>query len=85
VDTDFIRSKKFFSLISDCQSSTVKLLCSEFAIQKTRLFNSHEQESQLKYFTDNIDLKVYLLDDIIVKQGDLANTDDEYVYFIIEG
>ena len=45
VETDFIRSQKFFSLISEGQASTIKMLASEDAIRKTNLFNLHDNES----------------------------------------
>lgn len=84
IDTDFIRSKKFFNLISEYQSSTVKMLFSELAIRKTNLFNCQDKDSHVKFFTDNLELHVYLQDDIIIKQGDMAGP-DEYVYIIVEG
>jgi hypothetical protein len=60
VDTDFIRSKKFYTLISEFQSSTVRMLFSELAIRKTGLFGSADKNSSVKYFTDNMILHVYL-------------------------
>lgn len=41
-------------------------------------------DSQVKFFTDNLIMHVYLQDDIIIKQGDLAGP-EEYFYIIIEG
>jgi|TARA_B110000285_G_C15059768_1_gene581688 hypothetical protein len=84
IDTDFIRSKKFFNLISEYQSSTVKMLFSELAIRKTNLFNCQDKDSHVKFFTDNLELNVYLQDDFIIKQGDIADQ-NEYVYIIVEG
>lgn len=67
----------------------VRLLGIEKAVGQTGLFNAHETESQIKFFTDNLELHVYLQDDIIIKQGDLAGHGDgkidDYVYFIVEG
>ena len=40
VKTDFIRSTKFYSLISEYQQSTVKMLFSELAVRKTNLFGN---------------------------------------------
>lgn len=82
--TDFIRSEKFYSLISDYQASTVKMLFSEVALRKTSLFTSQDKDSSLKFFTDNLVMHVYLQDDFIVKQGDLAGA-GEFFYIIVEG
>jgi len=44
VETDFIRSKTFYTLISEFQSSTVRMLFSELAIRKTGLFHSADKD-----------------------------------------
>jgi CRP-like cAMP-binding protein len=71
-------------MISKNQSSTLKMLQSEITLRKSGLFSAHDLDIQIKYFSDNMDLNVYLRDDIIIKQGDLGG-DQEYVYFITEG
>ena len=84
IDTDFIRSQKFFSLISEYQASTVKMLFSEEAIRMTHLFNCQDKDSHIKFFVNNMEMNVYLIDDVIIKQGDLAGP-DAFFYIIVEG
>lgn len=60
------------------------MLFTEEPIKKTNLFVSQDKDSQIKFFTDNMVNHVYLQDDVIVKQGDIAGP-DEYFYIVIEG
>ena len=80
----FIRSNKFYSLISLNQQEQVKQLFIQCGLNNTGLFNDIEEQIQLKFLIDNLELKVILEDDTIVKQGDMAGP-QENVYFILEG
>ena len=50
----------------------------------THLFNSQDQDALMKFFADNLQLNVFLQDDIIIKEGDISGP-DEFFYIIIEG
>lgn len=57
----------------------------ESAMRGSGLFSSHNDLSQIKFFIQNMEVHVYLPQDVIVKQNDMADNDTEFVYFIIEG
>lgn len=84
VSTDFINSQKFYSLISESQQLEAKRLLISKSLNSKDYFNKYDQDFNLNFLIDNFDLKVYLENDIIVKQGDMAG-DEENVYFILEG
>lgn len=85
VKTDYVRSQKFFQLISDCQRDIIKMISFESSMRSTGLFTSHNDLSQIKFFIQNMEVHVYLPQDVIVKQNDMADSETEFVYFIIEG
>lgn len=84
IKTEFIRTNKFHSLISKSQSYEVKHFFISECFQNLNLLNNYEFHLQLKFLIDNLDLRVYLEDDTIIKQGDMAGP-NENVYFILEG
>jgi hypothetical protein len=45
VATDFVRSIKFFNLISDSQASNIKLMQIEAVLKETGLISNHQMES----------------------------------------
>lgn len=56
----------------------------EDAIRMTNLFNCQDKDSHVKFFVNNMEMNVYLIDDVIIKEGDLAGPNESF-YIIMEG
>lgn len=60
------------------------MLFAEEAVRLTNLFNCQDKDLHVKFFVDNMEMNVYLVDDVIIKEGDLAGPEESF-YIIIEG
>ena len=84
VEMEFIRTDKFYQLISQSQSQEVKQMFLASVLKQLDFLSGYEMDTQLHFVIDNIQLRVYLADDTIIKQGDMAGPKDN-VFFNLEG